>query len=154
VHHDRFADRATARRAIFNWITTYKTHGRHSSLGYIHRSSGRTSTVNPRPTRPRNQRDRPSGETSHLLERNQHMPSTDKLEATLEEAETSHHQFQTVYLNGVRDEKWASYYAAFVLGRLEDLGISPSKLTGLLAGVTDKNWTAGAAKAIQDALGN
>jgi hypothetical protein len=82
------------------------------------------------------------------------MPNTDKLEATLKEAETSHHQFQTVYLKGVRDENWASYYAAFILGRLEDLDITPSSLTGLLAGVTDHNWTVGAAKAIQDAPGN
>jgi len=82
------------------------------------------------------------------------MPTTDKLEATLNEAAASHHEFQTVYLKGVRDEKWASYYAAFVLGRLPDLDMAPSALTELLAGVTDKNWTAGAAKAIQDAPGN
>ena len=82
------------------------------------------------------------------------MPTTDKLKATLNEAESSHHQFQTVYLKGVRDEKWSSYYAAFVLGRLPDLDITPSALTELLSGVTDKNWTAGAAKAIQDASGN
>jgi hypothetical protein len=79
------------------------------------------------------------------------MPTTDKLETTLNEAETSHHQFQTVYLKGVRDENWASYYAAFVLVRLPDLDITPSVLTGLLAGVTDHDWAAGAAKAIQDA---
>jgi hypothetical protein len=90
----------------------------------------------------------------HLLERRQRMPTTDKLETTLNEAASSHHQFQTVYLKGVRDEKWSSYYAAFVLGRLPDLDIAPSALTELLAGVTDKNWTAGAAKAIQDASGN
>ena len=82
------------------------------------------------------------------------MPTTDKLEMTLNEAESSHHQFQTVYLKGVRDENWASYYAAFVLGRLPDLDITPSALTGLLAGVNDPNWAAGAATAIQDALVN
>ena len=82
------------------------------------------------------------------------MPTTDELEMTLNEAESSHHQFQTVYLKGVRDENWASYYAAFVLGRLPDLDVTPSALTELLAGVDDHNWTAGAAKAIQDALVN
>ena len=82
------------------------------------------------------------------------MPTTDKLEMTLNEAESSHHQFQTVYLKGVRDENWASYYAAFVLGRLPDLDITPSALTGLLAGVTDHDWVAGAAKAIQKASGD
>ena len=82
------------------------------------------------------------------------MPTTDKLETTLNEAGSSHHQFQTIYLKGVRDENWASYYAAFVLGRLPELDITPSALTGLLAGVTDHNWVAGSAKAIQNTLGN
>ena len=82
------------------------------------------------------------------------MPTTDELETTLNDAESTHHQFQTVHLKGVRDENWASFYAAFVLGRLSDLDITPSALTTLLAGVTDDNWTAGAAKAIQDASGN
>jgi hypothetical protein len=80
------------------------------------------------------------------------MPTIDQLETTLNEAETSHHEFQTVYLKGVRDENWASYYAAFVLGRSKDLDIAPSTLTGLLAGVNDDDWTSGAAKAIQGAL--
>jgi hypothetical protein len=79
------------------------------------------------------------------------MPTIDQLETTLNEAETSHHEFQTVYLKGVRDENWASYYAAFVLGRLKDLDMPASTLTGLLAGVKDDNWTSGAAKAIQGA---
>ena len=82
------------------------------------------------------------------------MPTTAKLEATLNDAESSHHQFQTVHLKGVRDENWPSYYAAFVLGRLPDLDITPSAMTELLAGVTDHDWTAGAAKAIQDTSGN
>jgi putative transposase len=35
VHRYRFADRATARRAIFAWINTYNHRRLHSSLGYI-----------------------------------------------------------------------------------------------------------------------
>ena len=34
VHRYRFADRATARRAIFTWINRYNQHRLHSSLGY------------------------------------------------------------------------------------------------------------------------
>lgn len=34
VHRYRFADRATARRAIFAWINTYNHRRLHSSLGY------------------------------------------------------------------------------------------------------------------------
>jgi len=35
VHRYRFADRATARRAIFAWINRYNYHRLHSSLGYV-----------------------------------------------------------------------------------------------------------------------
>jgi putative transposase len=35
VHRYQFADRASARRAIFAWINRYNTSRRHSSLGYI-----------------------------------------------------------------------------------------------------------------------
>jgi Transposase and inactivated derivatives len=35
VHRYRFADRATARRAIFAWINRYNHHRLHSSLGYL-----------------------------------------------------------------------------------------------------------------------
>jgi transposase InsO family protein len=34
VHRYRFADRASARRAIFTWINRYNQHRLHSSLGY------------------------------------------------------------------------------------------------------------------------
>lgn len=82
------------------------------------------------------------------------MPTIEELESVLDEAASSHHQFQTVYLKGVCDENWASYYSAFVLGRLENLDITPSELCGVLSGVTDDNWTTGAAKAIRDASGS
>ena len=35
VHRYRFPDRASARRAIFAWITRYNTRRLHSSLGYL-----------------------------------------------------------------------------------------------------------------------
>jgi transposase InsO family protein len=35
VSRYRFADRATARRAIFAWINTYNHRRLHSSLGYV-----------------------------------------------------------------------------------------------------------------------
>jgi putative transposase len=35
VHRYRFADRATARRAIFAWINRHNYHRLHSSLGYL-----------------------------------------------------------------------------------------------------------------------
>ena len=81
------------------------------------------------------------------------MPTIEELESAINDAGSSHHQFQTVYLKGVRDENWASYYAAFVLGRVEELDITPSELCGVIAGVTDDDWTVAAANAIRDALG-
>jgi hypothetical protein len=82
------------------------------------------------------------------------MPTVEELESAIDDAESSHHQLQTVYLKGVRDENWASYYSAFILGRVEKLDITPSELCGVLSGVTDDNWTAGAAKAIRRASGS
>ncbi len=82
------------------------------------------------------------------------MPTNEELESAINAAASSHHQFQTVYLKGVRDENWASYYAAFVVGRLEKLDITPSELCGVLAGVTDDDWTVAAAKAIREASGS
>ena len=35
VHRYRFADRASARRAIFAWINRYNHHRLHSSLSYL-----------------------------------------------------------------------------------------------------------------------
>ena len=74
-----------------------------------------------------------------------------EIEAALKGAASSHHEFEKVYLMGAPDENWPAYYAAFVLGRLENLDIAPSKLTALLHGVSADNWTMEAAKAIHDA---
>src|SRR4051812_48986081 len=60
VHRYRFPDRATARRAIFAWIDRYNHRRLHSSRGYLP-SSGRTTTVSSRPTKPRNPGDRSTG---------------------------------------------------------------------------------------------
>jgi hypothetical protein len=79
------------------------------------------------------------------------MPTIEELKSALNAAGTSHHEFESVHLRGVRDENWASYYAAFVLGRLTALEITPTKLTELLAGIDDPDWTAAAARAIDRA---
>jgi len=67
VHRYRFPDRATARRAIFAWVNRYNHHRRSGctpASATCHPSSGNSYTVNTRPTRPRNQRDRSTGGTS------------------------------------------------------------------------------------------
>ncbi len=55
-------------------------------------------------------------------------PSQEDLENVLAAAGTAHHEFEQNYLGGSRDEQWAAWYAAYVLGRLGDL-VSPSVLT-------------------------
>ncbi len=79
------------------------------------------------------------------------MPILGETEAALKGAASSHHEFEKIYLEGVHDENWPAYYAAFVLGRLDDLDIMPSKLTALLHEVSADNWTMEAAKAIHAA---
>lgn len=79
------------------------------------------------------------------------MPTIGEIEAALKGAASSHHEFEKVYLMGAPDENWPAYYAAFVLGRLENLDIVPSKLTALLHGVSANNWTTEAAKAVHAA---
>ena len=61
VHRYRFATRADARRAIFAWINRYNHNRLHSSLGYLPPVEWEQLYRQPRPTRPRNQRDRSTG---------------------------------------------------------------------------------------------
>jgi hypothetical protein len=66
-----------------------------------------------------------------------------ELATALKDAGIQHHDYETNYLNGQRDEHWAAWYAAFVLGRIPDL-TTPTKLTGLLLEASEKfqddNW--------------
>lgn len=79
------------------------------------------------------------------------MITIDELEAALTDAAASHHEFESVYLNGVRDESWASYYAAYLLGRCNQLTLAPSVITGLLVAVDEAPWVQAAAAAVHTA---
>lgn len=59
----------------------------------------------------------------------------------------AHHEFETVTLGGVRDELWAGFYAAYVLGRLGDF-MAPSILAARLEAVDGEPWAESAAEAI------
>ncbi|MEZ4522015.1 MAG: hypothetical protein R3A46_10295 [Thermomicrobiales bacterium] len=76
------------------------------------------------------------------------MATKDEIRTALKAAGSSHHEFETVYLNGVRDELWPGYYAAFTLGRLPDLDITPSRLATLLGQAKGDDWSAAAADLI------
>ncbi len=64
--------------------------------------------------------------------------------SALEAAAHAHHEFESVALNGVRDELWAGFYAAFVLGRLGDF-MEPSALAQTLETVVGEPWAEAAA---------
>ena len=61
----------------------------------------------------------------------------DALEALLAEAETAHGAYESIELNGVYDEEWPQWYAAYAvehgIGALVDREIDPSELAETLA---------------------
>lgn len=75
------------------------------------------------------------------------MITRDQLTAALAAAGESHHEYEENYLSGVRDEQWPGYYAAFTLGRLPDLPLTPTQLTRVLEGVDAEDWIDAAADA-------
>lgn len=81
------------------------------------------------------------------------IPSKHELRITLDAAWDAHREFQRVYLEGVRDEGWPGWYAAYVLGRLGDF-VAPSVLTTLLeeAPMVD-DWTEAAAEYVWSKTG-
>jgi len=61
-------------------------------------------------------------------------------------------EFEKVVLGGVRDELWAGFYAAYVLGKLSNLK-RPSVLSGFLESVPDsENWSKSAAEFVLSKL--
>lgn len=76
------------------------------------------------------------------------MPTTDQLKKALAAAGSAHHDYESNYLNGVRDEQWSGWYAAFVLGGLGDF-TTPTKLARWLEEVSGKgDWSSNAAALI------
>ena len=61
-------------------------------------------------------------------------PNAESLRSALSAAWSAHHDYETRYLDGVRDEQWAGWYAAYVLGRLGDFA-SPTDLARWLESV-------------------
>ncbi|HEX2153255.1 MAG TPA: hypothetical protein VHL52_04695 [Acidimicrobiia bacterium] len=71
----------------------------------------------------------------------------DALVDALEAAASAHHEYETVALGGQRDEIWAGFYAAYVLGRLGDF-MKPSELAATLEAVDGEPWAEAAADAV------
>ena len=62
------------------------------------------------------------------------VPNVEELVNTLEAAGAAHHEYEQTVLKGMRHEEWATFYAAYVLGRLGDFA-PPSTVTKWLTEV-------------------
>jgi hypothetical protein len=71
------------------------------------------------------------------------MDRTELIEA-LRAAGAAHHEYEEMALAGQRDEMWAGFYAAYVLGRLGDF-MAPTALTRVLESVEGDPWAEAAA---------
>ncbi len=79
-------------------------------------------------------------------------PEFSALVAALNAAGSAHHEYEQTALNGVFDDHWSLFYAAFVLGRMGGF-TTPSALVSWLTEVTtDGDWSNAAAKHIIDRL--
>jgi prolipoprotein diacylglyceryltransferase len=70
----------------------------------------------------------------------------DRLELilALEAAAAAHHEYEEMALGGERDELWAGFYAAYVLGRLGNF-MTPTALARVLEAVEGDPWPEAAA---------
>lgn len=72
-------------------------------------------------------------------------PTQDALADALVEAGSAHHDYESRFLDGVRDEAWPGWYAAYVLGRLGDFA-PPTELAEWLRDAPSKgDWAEEAA---------
>ena len=79
-------------------------------------------------------------------------PFESDLAEVLSTAGSAHHEYEQTALKGKRDELWAGFYAAFVLGRLGDF-TAASRLAALLEEVdAPSNWPEAAAKHVTTTL--
>ena len=81
------------------------------------------------------------------------MPTKEELADALEAAGEAHHEYEQTVLKGVRHEEWATFYAAYVLGRLGDFA-QPGILTKwLMEAPLTENWAESAAAHILSEIG-
>lgn len=72
-------------------------------------------------------------------------PSHESLRDALRAAGRAHHDYEQNVLDGVRDELWPGFYAAFVLGRLGDFATASALSRWLEAAPLGGDWAADAA---------
>ena len=79
--------------------------------------------------------------------------SREELVKALQAASAAHHDFEVNALQGIHDEQWPGWYAAYVLGRLGDF-VTPTTLAGWLSAAPASNdWPSSTADYIEERLG-
>jgi len=73
------------------------------------------------------------------------IPSKANLEQALSDAGSAHHDYEQNVLDGVYDELWSGFYAAFALGRLGDFATASDLARWLEAAPADDDWAGAAA---------
>ena len=90
--------------------------------------------------------------SSNANEQISQSPEFSELAAALKAAGSAHHEYEQTVLNGVFDEQWPMFYAAFVLGRVGEFA-TPSALTSWLKkSPTDGVWAEAAASHVINSL--
>ncbi len=80
-------------------------------------------------------------------------PTREELVSALQAAGSAHHDFEVNVLQGVHDEQWSGWYAAYVLGRLGDF-VTPTILAGWLSTApASDDWSNSTADYIEKRLG-
>lgn len=72
-------------------------------------------------------------------------PSQEVLAAALASAGAAHHDYESRFLGGDRDAQWSGWYAAYVLGRLDDFTSPTALVTWLESAPSDGEWSQDAA---------
>jgi hypothetical protein len=80
------------------------------------------------------------------------IPTEQILVEALSAAGSAHHDYESDFLGGARDEHWAGWYAAYVLGRLGDF-TTPTTLAKWLSEVAGEgDWPKNAASHVASSL--
>ncbi len=68
------------------------------------------------------------------------LPTKVALESALSNADAAHEEYERATLNGVVDERWAGFYAAYLIGRFGDFAL-PSRLAALIEESEEDDWS-------------
>lgn len=69
------------------------------------------------------------------------MPTQAQLAEALTAAGNAHHDYESNFLEGNRDEQWPGWYAAFVIGRLDTFTTPTSLARWLSEASGDGEWS-------------